>query len=97
MRVTNPRDLGLLIRERRRKLGHSQQAFADLIGVPRLWVATIESGKGNPTLSRILEVCRGAGLVLRLDDAAPQPADPKRPPPADLDDLLGSWHERTNP
>jgi transcriptional regulator with XRE-family HTH domain len=98
MRVTSQRDLGLLIRERREQLGLTQQAFADLIDVPRLWVATVESGRGNPTLSRLLAVCRGAGLVLRLDDsAAPQTADNSRRTTPDLDALLSSWHPKANP
>jgi transcriptional regulator with XRE-family HTH domain len=67
MKVTTKHEFGLLLADRRRQLGMTQQEFADFVGVPRLWVAQVETGKTNPTLSRILEVVRRAGLSLSLD------------------------------
>jgi len=67
MKVSTTYELGLLLAERRRQLGMTQQEFADQVGVPRLWVAQVETGKTNPTLSRLLEVVRRAGLSLSLD------------------------------
>jgi transcriptional regulator with XRE-family HTH domain len=86
VKVTTKHELGLLLAERRRQLGMTQQEFADFVGVPRLWVAQVETGKTNPTLSRLLEVVRLAGLSLSLD---PPPDDRDRPQ-ADLDGAVPS-------
>lgn len=66
MRVTTTRELGLMLAERRRELGMTQQEFADHVGVPRLWVVQMETGKTNPKLSRLLDVLRRADLMLDL-------------------------------
>jgi transcriptional regulator with XRE-family HTH domain len=80
----------MALRDRRHQMGLSQQAFADVLGVPRLWVVTVESGRGNPTFTRLLEVARRTGLVLLLDD--PNEDDSVRSSvPVDLDALLASW------
>lgn len=67
MKVTTTTELGLLLAERRKELGMTQQEFARYVGVPRLWVAQVETGKTNPTFSRLLQVVRRAGLSLSLD------------------------------
>lgn len=66
MRVSTTRELGLMLAERRRELGMTQQEFADHVGVPRLWVVQMETGKTNPKLSRVLDVLRRADLSLDL-------------------------------
>lgn len=68
----------------------SQQAFADHLGVPRLWVTTVENGRGNPTFTRLLEVLGRAGLTLVVDDGKPSPVRPPRAA-VDLDELLSNW------
>ncbi len=95
MKVSTKYELGVLLAERRRQLGMTQQEFADHVGVPRLWVAQVETGKTNPTLVRLLAVVRRAGLSLSLDAppdgrgrstddlAADRPSTPRRR--ADLD------------
>ncbi len=80
MKVSTKHELGLLLADRRRQLGMTQQEFADHVGVPRLWVAQVETGKTNPTLSRLLEVVRRAGLSLSLDS----PHDDRGRPQGDL-------------
>lgn len=67
MKVSTKHDVGLLLAERRRQLGMTQHEFAAFVGVPRLWVAQVETGATNPTLSRLLDVIRRAGLTLSLD------------------------------
>jgi transcriptional regulator with XRE-family HTH domain len=94
VQLRSQRELGLLLRERRDEMGLSQQAFADLVGVPRLWVSTVENGHGNPTFTRLLAVAERAGLTVRLDDPLsdrlPATVTPSRPQ-VDLDGLLGGW------
>lgn len=80
MKVSTKQELGLLLADRRRQLGMTQQEFADHVGVPRLWVAQVETAKTNPTLSRLLLVVRRAGLSLNLD----APSEHQRAPQDNL-------------
>lgn len=95
MRVSTPRELGLMLAERRRELGMTQQEFAEHVGVPRLWVVQVETGKTNPKLSRLLDVFRRAGLTLNLvgtdpvvPPGGPATTHPERP---NLDDHLARF------
>ena len=54
MLVRTPRDLGLLIRERRKKLGLDQQELAKKVGVSRLWVIEIERGKPRAEIGLVI-------------------------------------------
>ncbi len=83
MKVSTKQELGLLLADRRRQLGMTQQEFADHVGVPRLWVAQVETAKTNPTLSRLLLVVRRAGLSLSLDAPPDHERRPREDPTAD--------------
>jgi transcriptional regulator with XRE-family HTH domain len=84
MKLTNSRELGLVLRERRRELGLSQQQFAELVGVPRLWIAKMETGRGNPTFDRLVEVLERAGMSFQVM-FTPKPAV------VDLDEHLAQF------
>lgn len=84
MKLSNSRELGLVLRERRRELGLSQQQFADLVRVPRLWIAKIETGRGNPTYDRLVEVLERAGMSFQVM-VTPKPAA------VDLDEHLAQF------
>lgn len=82
MRITNARDLGLYVRDRRREFGLSQAALADLAGVSRRWMSGLEAGKETTQI----------GLVFRTLDALRLALDARAVVPAgdvDLDVLLG--------
>lgn len=51
--------LGHAIRELRRQLGVSQEAFADSIQMHRAYYGAIERGKRNLTLTTLIRVCAG--------------------------------------
>lgn len=86
MRIKTSRDLGALVRERRRELGMSQLELADAVGVSRQWIVGLEQGK-----------FRAFGIVLRTlgvlalsievtpDTGAGSSAN------VDLDDLLSRY------
>ena len=59
VRVHNAIDIGLIIRERRRKLGLDQGELARRIKVSRQWVLEVEKGKPRAKI----------GFVLRARDA----------------------------
>ncbi len=64
----NARDVGALIRDRRRARGLSQQALADAIGVSRLWVGQVERGRPRAELGLVLKALRALGIRLMADE-----------------------------
>lgn len=87
MRIRSAKDLGLLAREGRKKLGWGQAELADRMGVSRQWVVAFERGKAGAPLGLVLQALHELGLVLEVrgDEAAPDGALPKL---VDLDALI---------
>lgn len=75
MIVRTPGDLGLLIRERRRKLGLDQRELAEKVGVSRLWVIEIERGKPRAEIGLIMRTLLALDLALEVS-AEPAAAAP---------------------
>ena len=67
MQIRTPLDLGLAIRDRRRKLKLSQTELARKAGVGRQWVVAIEHGKSRAELSLVLRTLAALDLPLRID------------------------------
>jgi y4mF family transcriptional regulator len=59
-----PKDLGLLIRDQRRRLGLDQHDLAQRVGVSRQWVVEIEGGKSRAALVLVLRTLAALGLEL---------------------------------
>ena len=57
---------GRRVRELRLAAGHSQEGFADLCGVHRTFMGTVERGESNISLSNIAKIA--ATLKLSLAD-----------------------------
>ena len=55
---------GKALRERRHKLGVSQEAFADLCGLDRTYVGGIERGERNVGLANIQKLARALKISL---------------------------------
>ncbi len=64
-------NLALNLKRLREVRGLSQQALADLSGVPRPTVAHLESGNANPTVLVLLRVCHS--LSVSMDQLVEQP------------------------
>ena len=97
MVVRTPSDLGLLIREHRKKLGLDQQELAKKVGVSRLWVIEIEKGKPRAEIGLVMRTLRA--LDLDLDVSAEPAATPvKRPAGAvavpDIDAIVSNARKR---
>ena len=75
MRIDTAEDIGLVVREHRRKLGLSQQRLAELAGVGRQWVVAVESGKASAELGLVLRLLKALGLNVFVDprEAAAEP------------------------
>ena len=69
MRINSAKEVGLLIRDRRRSLGQTQQQLANRARVGRPWLSEVERGKARAELSLVLRVLRELGILL---DAAPE-------------------------
>lgn len=88
MRVRTTRDVGALIKDRRREASLTQAALADRAGVSRRWLASVEAGKAGVELGMVLRVV--AALDLELDCVDRLPPDERS---IDLDDLVAR-HEQ---
>ena len=77
MRIRTPLDLGLVIRDRRRKLGLSQTELARKAGVGRQWIVSIERGKSGAELGLVLRTFSALGLSItsETDNRPPRSAD----------------------
>lgn len=67
MRLRTPRDIGAIIRERRRTLGLDQGKLARKVGVSRLWINQVERGKPRASLDLVLRTLAAVGVELITD------------------------------
>ncbi len=61
------KEIGVFIKERRKKLGINQQTLADLASVAINTVVAIERGEGNPQLATLLTIVDTLGLQLDIN------------------------------
>jgi HTH-type transcriptional regulator / antitoxin HipB len=86
MHVRTPRDLGLVIAERRRQLGLDQAELARRAGVSRQWIIAIEKGKPRAEIGLVLRTLRELGVDVWLG-ALPS-AETEPTPRIDLDRVI---------
>ena len=67
MQIRTPLDLGLTIRDKRRKLKLSQNELARKAGVGRQWVVAIERGKSRAELGLVLRTLAALDLPLTIN------------------------------
>lgn len=102
MKIRNTRDLGLLFRERRVRLGLSQAEVANRIGASRHWVMALEAGKSTVEAGLVLNALSAIGLLLDLRPASSRdkPIDPvqggaRRLHRVELSDVLARTHAQS--
>lgn len=89
MRIRNPIDLGLIIRERRRKLQLDQRSLAEKVGVSRQWIIAVEKGKAGAELGLVLKTVAALGLQLSADPTeGPRKGPITGLPPMDIDAVI---------
>jgi HTH-type transcriptional regulator/antitoxin HipB len=87
--VRNAIDIGLVIRERRRKLGLDQGELARRIKVSRQWVVEVEKGKPRAEIGLVLRALDALGLGLSIDTGEKAHASRTDAiPSVNLDELL---------
>ena len=77
---------GALLRSARLRLGLSQTAFADVLGIAQPTLSAYESGRRQPTLPTLLRMLNRAGLELRLELVERD----------DHDQVLAEWESTLN-
>jgi y4mF family transcriptional regulator len=82
MRLNNIRDLGLYVRNRRRRLGITQASLAASAQVSRRWLSDLEAGKPTAEVGLVFKVLHALDVAL---DASPVEWGPDD---IDLDDVL---------
>ncbi len=86
MRVSNAVDLGLLVRDERRRLGMTQTDLSAAAEVSRRWLSELESGKPTAEVGLVFKVLHALGMVV---EASPMPETD-----FDLDDVIRAQRQR---
>ena len=76
MRIRTTRDIGILIREARRRRGLSQAALAKMINSTQTWVSWIENGKSSAEIGIVLLALVTLGVELNFDLPSSTPVTP---------------------
>ena len=93
MQIRTPLDLGLAIRDRRRKLKLSQDDLARKAGVGRQWVVAIEHGKSRAELGLVLRTLAALDLSLRIDPDNQRLPSSNDMNPVDIDIVVNAAKE----
>ncbi|MDA3921775.1 MAG: helix-turn-helix domain-containing protein [Salinisphaera sp.] len=100
MKIKTPQELGLLIRERRNRLGWSQQALAEKTGLRQPWISALETGNANAQLSKVLTLLCALKITLDLSTpdmpAVPPALNRPRPDNTLLDRLIDAHRVKTS-
>ena len=82
MLLRTPKDVGAIVRQRRRELHLDQRALAARVGVSRQWIIDCEKGKPRVEIGLVLRTLVDLGLRLNVGDepaskvkAAPEAPD----------------------
>lgn len=87
MHIRTPLDLGLLIRQQRRRLRLNQTELAARVGVGRQWIVAIEHGKAGAELGLVLRTLAALDLTLAVDGGGGDSATPRQAGGVDRIDL----------
>ena len=60
------KEIGTIIKDRRKRLGVNQQTLADLAGIGLNTLVAIERGDGNPRLATLLTILDTLGLQIDI-------------------------------
>lgn len=89
MQIRTVKDLGAIIRDRRKKQGLDQADLAARVGVSRQWIVEVEKGKPRAEVSLILKTLDALGVMIDLDDDAPKKTGkPAKSETVDIDAVI---------
>ena len=90
MKIRTPLDIGLAIRDRRRKLKLSQAELARRVGVGRQWIVAIEHGKFRAELGLVLWTLSALDLPLTIGRDGSRSTLGDDPDPVDIDAIVNA-------
>ncbi len=67
MQVRTAKEIGMFIRDQRKRQKLDQAALASLIGVNRRWVMEVERGKPRAEIALVLKALEALGLTFSVD------------------------------
>ena len=88
MQIRTPKEIGLLIRDRRRQLDLTQDQLAQRIGVSRPWIVQLEQGKETAQLGMVLSVLNDLDVPLHVDPPSANRVAESRRSAVDLDNII---------
>lgn len=68
MKIVNPEDIGLIIRQKRKEDGLTLEDAAAVCGVSYAFLSALENGKETVRLNKVLQVMKCLGLELNARD-----------------------------
>ena len=71
MRIHSVKDLGALVRTRRKERGWNQKQLASRVGVQPLWVSQFERGKTTAQIGLVFRTLRALDISLAEGDLKP--------------------------
>tara|TARA_Y100000385_G_C12978381_1_gene587250 strand:+ start:92 stop:364 length:273 start_codon:yes stop_codon:yes gene_type:complete len=89
MKINSAKDLGLLVRDRRKAKGWTQAELAKQAGVKPLWISQFERGKSTVQVGLVFQTLKALGIPLWTGSSqSTQP--PHKNTRINLDDILSS-------
>lgn len=93
MIVRTARDIGALIRDRRKRLALDQQTLATRAGVSRKWLIAVEQGKTRAELGLVLRTLDTLGLEVVIEEVSKVPS--KTEPEPDIDEIVKAARKKS--
>lgn len=79
MHIRTARDIGLLVKEARKRRGLSQAALARMINTTQTWVSWVENGKPGAEIGNVLLALATLGVEMDFRLPPPLPGKPDDP------------------
>jgi y4mF family transcriptional regulator len=64
--ISNSEQLGILIRQVRKRQGITQEDLSSLVGVGPLLIGEIERGKSTTEIGKVFQLLAGLGLIISI-------------------------------
>ena len=68
MRVTDMREMGTVMRKRRKELGYTQQFLSDVTGLSVSFISEVENGKETAEVGKVIRYLSFLGLNVLLEE-----------------------------
>ncbi len=91
MRAQSPKEIGMVVRDQRAKLGLSQQELADQAGVSRRWLIKVEAGHPGAEIGAVMRLLAALKLIVDIGALGPPAPGQDEAPLVDLDALLADF------